>query len=294
VTLLLTASAAPAQPAASRFFFSGDGEIDLHHAHFDEHLTVRYRDAQGRYDAGALARMDRFFRSRTDGTTVPVSLRLIELIDFVEDRYRPARLTLVSGYRSKELNQALREGGGRVAQASLHTEGLAADVQPTGLDLRKTWLSLRALEVGGVGFYQVDGFLHLDTGRPRFWEASTSGTDKQLSAENARLFARTEYDRYADLAGALIRLHGVTALPIRVRRAARLGRTTLRLEPVGPAISAEGDCWVIAAPAERYEFRVAAAPPPPAKRAPIRLRTCAPRIGSTPEEMLTNPVERVR
>jgi uncharacterized protein YcbK (DUF882 family) len=294
VTLLLTASAAPAQPAPSRFFFSGDGGIDLHHAHFNEHLTVRYRDAQGRYDAGALARIDRFFRSRTDGKTVAVSLRLIELIDFVEDRYRPVRLTLISGYRSPELNQSLRDGGGRVAQASLHTEGLAADVQPTGLDLHKTWQSLRTLEVGGVGFYQTDGFLHLDTGRPRFWEASTSGTDKQLSADNARLFARTEYDRYADLAGALIRLHGVTALPIRVQREARLDRTALRLEPVGPAISAEGDCWVIAAPADRYEFRIAAAAIPPAKRAPIRLRTCAPRIGATPKEIHSNTVERLR
>lgn len=291
VVLLSTPAAAEEK---SRFFFSGDGTLDLYNAHFDEHLTVRYRDPDGHYEPQALARIERFFRSRSDGASGPVSLRLIELIDFVQDRWRPTRLTLVSGYRSPEFNQTLRAGGHRVAQSSLHTEGLAADLQPAGVDLQRLWHELRALEVGGVGLYRKDGFLHIDSGRPRFWEPATSGTEKNLSADNARVFARTDFDRYADLEGAAVRLHAVTALPIRIAPTARIGDLPLTLLPVGQGIAVEGDCFVIEQPADRYAFTVATSLPAPAQRAPIRLHTCAPRIGATPAEISTNPIESPR
>jgi uncharacterized protein YcbK (DUF882 family) len=289
----LLAAALHAQSTAPRFYFSGDGALDLYNAHSDEHLVVRYRDGDGRYDADALARIQHFFRSRTDGKSAPVSLRLIELIDFVQDRAHPDRLILVSGYRSPEFNRALRAGGRRVAQASLHTEGLAADLQPQGVDLSRLWNDLRALELGGVGLYRADGFIHLDTGRARFWEAGTSGVEKNLSAGNARIFARTDFDRYADLQGAVVRLHDVTALPLRIRRDAQIGEHALRIEPVGHAIATQGDCYVIDAAADAYAFRVATSLAPLAQRAPLRLATCAPRIGATPREIATNPVERL-
>lgn len=276
-----------------RFFFSGDGALELDNAHFNERLTVRYRDADGRYDPDALRQIDRFFRSRSDGASAPVSLRLIELIDFVQDRYQPRRLTLVSGYRSPTLNATLRSAGRRVAQSSLHTEGLAADLQPAGVDLRRLWLQLRELQLGGVGLYEQDGFVHLDAGQPRFWEAATSGVEKNVSADNARVFARTDFDRYTDLAGAVIRLHAVTALPIRIQRTARIGDRQLTIAPVAENIAVERDCYVLREPAERYAFTVTSAASPPLQRAPLRLRTCTPRIGATPKEILTNPVERL-
>jgi uncharacterized protein YcbK (DUF882 family) len=293
VALLVAPPLAAQAEAAQRFFFSGDGVLDLYNAHSDEHLSVRYRDADGHYDPAALAAIEHFFRSRSDGRTGPISLRLVELIDFVQDRSRPSRLTLVSGYRSPEFNQALRGGGHRVAQASLHTEGLAADLQPTGVDLRRLWLQLRELQVGGVGLYQADGFIHLDTGAPRFWEPATSGVEKNLSADNARLFARTDFDRYADLDGAVIGIHAVTALPIRIRRSARIGDAQVTIAPVGGDLAADGDCYVISEPAERYAFSVTSRLAPPTRRTPMRLQTCAPRIGATPKEIVSNPIERL-
>jgi uncharacterized protein YcbK (DUF882 family) len=290
LALVLVLLSAPAWAAESRFYYSGDGVLRLHHAHFDEVLSVRYRDAAGAYDPQALARIEHFFRSRTDGRQGRVSLRLVELLDYFEDHYHPTQLTLVSGYRSPEFNQALRDGGRRVAQASLHTEGMAADVQPAGLNLRRLWNTLRAQQVGGVGLYQREAFLHFDTGRPRFWEAATSGVDQTPAKENAKLFARTDYDRYATLDGAVIRLHSVTALPIRIRREARLGNAVITVAPRDAAVVADGDCWLIDAPAERYELVVTTPVPPPSSRTPIRLTTCAPRIGATPAEVLTNPV----
>ncbi len=291
--MLLALLLLAAVPSNGRFYFSGDGMLRMGNAHFAETLEVRYRDAEGRYDDEALAKIARFFRSRTDGRSGPMSLRLIELLDYVEDHYHPRRLILVSGYRSPEFNRALRAGGHRVAQASMHTEGMAADVQPVGLDLRTLWNALRREEMGGVGLYQSEGFVHLDTGKPRFWEAATSKVEQNLAKENARLFARSDFDRYETLAGAVISLHSVTALPIAVRKRAHVGDTTLTLAPRDAAVHADGDCWVFAEPMDRYELAIVTAGPPPARGEPIVLETCAPRIGATPAKILSNPVERV-
>ena len=292
LVLVVVLAAVPAL-GQERFYFSGDGTLRMGNAHFAETLDVRYRDADGRYDDAALAKIARFFRSRTDGQSGPMSLRLIELLDYVQDHYQPRRMILVSGYRSPEFNQALRAGGHRVAQASMHTEGMAADVQPVGLDLRRLWNTLRRQELGGVGLYQKEGFIHLDTGKPRFWEAATSKVEQNLAKENARLFARTDFDRYDTLEGARISLHSVTALPIAVRNRARVGETTVSVAPRDSAVRADGDCWIFAQPAERYELTINSAAPAPARRQAIVLETCAPRIGATPGEISTNPIERL-
>jgi uncharacterized protein YcbK (DUF882 family) len=277
---------------AARFFFSGDGVLSLQHAHFDERLDVRYRDRGGRYDQDALQRIARFFRSRGDGASGPIALRLIELIDYVEDRFQPRALVLVSGYRSPEFNQQLRAGGGRVAQASLHTEGIAADLQFPGLDLERLWRQLRALQLGGVGYYRHDGMLHLDTGRPRFWEPQTSKVEQNLSAGNARVFARTDFDRYRTLDGAIIQLHGVSALPLRIAPVATIGGRTLDLDPADDAATVRHGCLEFSAAPRSYRLLVRGDVPPASSPMPLVLATCPPRIESTPAEIRTNDVSR--
>lgn len=276
--------------AQSRFFFSGDGTIDLQHVAANQRITLTYRDRNDHYDPAALARIQHFFRSRTDGQGIEVSLRLIELIDFAQDRFRPGQLVLVSAFRSPEYNEQLRRGGGSVAKASLHTEGLAADLQFVGLDLRDLWQKLRALEVGGVGLYEEDGFLHIDTGAPRFWEPETSGVKSNLSADNGRILGRTDFDRYEDLQGAQIRLHRVTAFPLRIAQRARAGKLNLEIEPVGGRVAIHDGCYVIAEEGPPYTFVVTTAAGL-VDRQPIELTTCLPRAGRTPETIRTNAVE---
>lgn len=290
---IVAAAPRPAAAQTARFYFSGDGRLELAHAHFDERLNVRYRDADGRYDPEAIAAIERFFRSRSDGAQGRVSLRLIELIAFAGRRARAGRLTLVSGYRSPELNAALRGDGRRVAQASLHTEGLAADVAFAGVDLGRLWRDLRDLRVGGVGLYRADGFLHLDTGQPRFWEPATSAVDRNLSADNARLFARTDFDRYAGLEGAVVSLHSLTALPVAVHRRAMLGEAAVDLVPLDAGTELAGECWRFEDEAEAYRLAVTSAVSPPAERAPLRLRLCATGGSDRDREILSNPVERL-
>jgi len=280
---------------SSRFYFSGDGYLDISHGHFEERLAVRYRRPDGSYDPEAVAAVRRFFRARQDAPVGDVSLRLIELIDFVQDRFRPTKMILISGYRSPEFNDDLRSNGARAAKASLHTEGGAADIRFVGLDSRRLWRMLRTLKTGGVGLYQQENFLHLDIGPPRFWEPQTSRVDENLSAGNARVFARTDFDRYALLDGALVQLYSVTELPLRIGRHARLGSQPVEIEPADDTLALDEDCWVIERAADAYRFRVKAGAGPLStpRRLPLTLATCLPRIAATPPEVQSNPIERL-
>ncbi len=300
LTLPVQASSTKGTPqTALRFFFAGNGRLEMEHAHFKERLEVCYRNSDGSYDAAAREQIDRFFRSRSDDQTQPIPLRLVELLAYLQNRYRARPMVLLSGYRSPEFNNLLGAQGQAVALASLHTQGLAADIALPHMDLRKLWLRLRLEEVGGVGFYQRQRFLHIDVGPPRFWEETTSRVTENLSAGNARIFARTDFDRYHSLNGTRLRLHSVTALPLRIARTVHADTPDgiFRGELIGlnPGIELHEGCWVIRQPAARYEFEVRTTEPavelPKGQRFVLKLQTCEPRVERTPPEFVTNPVE---
>jgi hypothetical protein len=181
----------------------------------------------------------------------------------------------------------------------LHTEGLAADIVLTGIDQKRLWRQLRDLQIGGAGYYKTGHFLHIDTGKSRFWEETTSRVDENLAAGNARVFLRTDFDRYPNLSGAILSLHSVTAFPLRIAAEARVvtgsSAVTVRLAPARGAVSRDG-CLSIDAPADAYELRVVAAASAAATggRGDIVLTTCEPRIERTPPEIESNAIEITR
>lgn len=293
--------------ATTRFFLSGDGFLEIENAHTHEKVSVRYRDASGAYSPDALAKIDALFRSRGDGERTRVSLRLVELIDYLEDRERPRRLLLVSGYRSEGYNAAIIARGGQASRASLHTQGLAADLRFDGVDHRALWLRVRELDCCGAGYYRKSGFLHVDTGRPRFWEETTSRVGENLSKGNARVITRTDFDRYDDLRGLEATLHAITLRPLRVSSRARLVRAggsgelaRLVLERPGGAAPDPDGCFTLTGDEAGGEdaVRVAAVEPAEGKtprggrlRARVVLETCEPRLEATPREIASNPIE---
>ena len=312
---VIAATATPPAPAVRpRFFLYGDGVIDLKNFHTGEEQHVRFRDASGRYSPEALDRLMTLFRSRGDNRTADVSLRLIELLDYVEDHFKPREMLLMSGYRSPEYNAQIRDQGAQAAKSSLHTEGLAADIRFVGLDQHALWLELRALDCCGTGYYKSGQFIHLDVGRPRFWEEATSRVSENLSAGNARVFARTDFDRYDALPGAVVSLYSVTLRPLRIARRAELigegggepGREVdLVPASAGDATGADSDCFDLAqapaTPPDRFVVSrtEGAADDAPAhrggkregKRGRIILRTCEPRLEATPATIESNVIE---
>ncbi|TMB24336.1 MAG: DUF882 domain-containing protein [Deltaproteobacteria bacterium] len=288
VVVALVASGAWAAPL-QRFFIMGDGTLAIVNAHTKERAEVRYRRADGTYDQAALARIRRAFRSSGDEGEGRASLRLIEVLSWAQKTARARPLTLMSGYRRPEYNEGLRAQGVRAAGGSLHTEGLAADVAFPRAMLRPLWMKVRALDCCGAGYYAKDGFLHIDVGRPRFWEPSTSRVEENLSAGNARLFGRTEFDRYARGEEIVVALHAMTVGPVRVAREGRL--VPERGEAVAVVVDGElperDGCLEVPGSGANMRLRGVSK----ADRGKIVLTTCGPVPERTPGTVETNVVE---
>src|SRR5947199_1815942 len=91
--------------------------------------------------------------------------------------------------------KALKDPGKQVAGGSMHTEGLAADLAFPRPQLPKLWHQVRDLDCCGAGYYAKEGFLHVDVGRPRVWEATTSRGEEDVWAGNPPGVARAAVGR---------------------------------------------------------------------------------------------------
>jgi uncharacterized protein YcbK (DUF882 family) len=281
---LLLGVAGAGEPPEPRFFTHGSGRLALRNLHSGAEATVRYRRADGTYDGGALERLRRVLRSR-DGRDGPIEPRFVELLGWLYDATGSRTpLRIQSAYRSPAYNEAIRARGAKAASASLHTEGMAADVAIERRLLAPLWQALRARECCGAGYYPSGGFLHVDVGTPRFWDERTSRVDENLSAGNARVFARTDFDRYAPGDVIQVRLHALTVPPLRLARTARLDVTGAPVTVTAPAAAADGCVEVDARTVLLLEAL------PPTERSAVVFTTCAPRPERTPEMVRTNPV----
>jgi uncharacterized protein YcbK (DUF882 family) len=148
---------------------SAERRLKFYNTHTGEQLAATYW-ADGQYQSGELAAIDRLLRDHRSGDVSAIDRRLFDILYALQQR-TGARGTyeVISGYRSPSSNDLLRRHGGGVARDSLHTRGQAIDIRLTGValtDLRRAALGLRA---GGVGNYPTSNFIHLDTGRVRTW-----------------------------------------------------------------------------------------------------------------------------
>jgi uncharacterized protein YcbK (DUF882 family) len=280
VAVMLWAGSVWAAPM-ERFFIMGDGQLALVNAHTDARVDARYRRTDGTYDEAALARIREVFGGQA-------SLRLIEVLSHVQKVSGVQPLTVMSGYRSPEYNEDLRSKGVRAAGGSLHTEGLAADVAFPRKMLKPLWMKVRGLECCGAGYYAKNGFLHIDVGRPRFWEPATSRVEENLSAGNARLFARTEYDRYGRGEEIVLSVHAMTVPPVRLVSAARFISGDQNAFPMTLGGAAEGDGCLEILPTTTA---IRAYGTPPRARGLLLLSTCEPRVEKTPATLETNPID---
>ena len=151
------------------FRVTGDGALSILDVHTGESLSVVYRDSQGRYDLSSLEAVDRLLRCHGDGLEHPISLKLIELVDHLQDRFGAAEVRMVSGYRSPDYNASLKKRLGRVAHDSLHMQGMAMDIQIAGIGKGELGAYARSVEGGGVGVYRSSSYIHVDVGPVRSW-----------------------------------------------------------------------------------------------------------------------------
>jgi uncharacterized protein YcbK (DUF882 family) len=149
---------------------SSERWIELVNTHTGEVVSVTFADASGLIQA-ALVRLQYVLRDHRVNEQHPIDTVLyLQLSDLAHAAGQQPRYEVISGYRSPVTNAQLRVRGHGVAEHSLHMEGRAIDVRLKGCKcstLRD--LALKAGR-GGVGFYPRSDFVHLDTGRVRFWQ----------------------------------------------------------------------------------------------------------------------------
>jgi len=144
----------------------GNGKLTITRHKTGEKVTVRYRTADGGYDMDEIARFSHVARCSLTGIEKDMAIKLVELLDAVEDHFGKKGIVLMSGYRTLKFNRTLPGA----AEHSRHMLGWAADIRVPGYSsgaVKKFALKLR---MGGVGYYPLLGFTHLDVGRVRYWE----------------------------------------------------------------------------------------------------------------------------
>ncbi|HTT06461.1 MAG TPA: YcbK family protein [Steroidobacteraceae bacterium] len=139
------------------------------HTHTGERLTADYFVA-GRYEPGCLARVNYLLRDFRTGDVHPIDPTLLDLLFSLQTRSgHEAPYAVISGYRSPATNAMLRRTTEGVASHSMHLQGRAIDIRLPGYSTARLGELARGLARGGVGFYPRSDFVHVDTGRVRFW-----------------------------------------------------------------------------------------------------------------------------
>ena len=146
-----------------------DCQLSFRHTHTDERLRVVYRRG-AEYEAAALGQINHLLRDFRTGEVQPIDPALLDILHALGATCGEAHFEIISGFRSPATNAMLKKtGGGGVATHSLHMEGKAIDVRVPGLASARLRDAALNLGQGGVGYYPVEDFVHLDTGRVRSW-----------------------------------------------------------------------------------------------------------------------------
>ncbi len=134
----------------------------------DSFSGVYWRD--GQYVREALRQLDYVFRDLSAAETTPMDPRLFDVMAAVAEAVGTDEgYEVISGYRTPETNQANARRSRRVSTVSLHMSGMAADCRLPGRVSIEVARRAADMQLGGVGLYRRDGFVHLDCGPVRRW-----------------------------------------------------------------------------------------------------------------------------
>jgi uncharacterized protein YcbK (DUF882 family) len=141
----------------------------LHNLHTGDTFNDVYY-ANGSYLPDALSEAMRVMRDWRTGDEHYIDPALFDALHAIQGKLETTRaFGIISGYRSPKTNAMLRGRSRGVAEHSQHTVGKAIDVRIEGVELANLRKAALAVGAGGVGYYPVSNFVHVDTGRVRQW-----------------------------------------------------------------------------------------------------------------------------
>ena len=147
----------------------GERMLKFFHTHTGDSLQVVYF-RQGDYDPGALADIRVFLADWRDGKQHDFDPHLMDILWQIQQATGSTNTwEVISAYRSPQTNELLRSKSSGVARKSQHLVGNAIDVRLRDLELEVLRDTAKNLKLGGVGYYAGSDFVHVDTGRVRYW-----------------------------------------------------------------------------------------------------------------------------
>jgi uncharacterized protein YcbK (DUF882 family) len=143
--------------------------LKFYHTHTGQSIEASYyRD--GGYNPEALQELKVFLADWRDAEQKEIDPGLLDILWQIQQQTNNSgTYEVISAYRSPQTNEMLRATSSGVAKTSQHVDGNAIDVRLRGLDTATLRDTARGLKLGGVGYYAESDFVHIDTGRPRYW-----------------------------------------------------------------------------------------------------------------------------
>jgi uncharacterized protein YcbK (DUF882 family) len=146
--------------------------LRMHHLHTGEDIDVVYRIGNT-YIPAALDELNHFLRDhRTQDASSYDPKEFDVLHALMASLGRPnGVIDIVCGYRTPWSNNFLRTRSAEtgVAEHSQHMLAKAIDIRVPGISTVELRNAALALHAGGVGFYPVSQFVHVDVGPVRTW-----------------------------------------------------------------------------------------------------------------------------
>jgi uncharacterized protein YcbK (DUF882 family) len=146
------ASVPMAVPGAVRRPSGQEGRFEVELVNTGEKLEVTFDLGTGEPDAATYKRLRHFMRCQRTGAETPIDPRLIDLLYRISQRTRQ-RIQIVSGFRAPMFS---------TADLSYHTRGMAADIRIPGMTPLMVRDLAESMGVGGLGYYPVSQFVHVD------------------------------------------------------------------------------------------------------------------------------------
>lgn len=152
-------------------YFAGERSLNLYNIHTGESINTLF-SIDGQYVSEGIQSLDLLLRDHRANEAIAMQHELYEKMHYLQQLFSTNKpLYVISGYRCPNSNAAMRHLSHNVAENSLHTQGRAVDIRIPGVSHRDLHKAALAMRSGGVGYYPKDGFIHIDTGRVRQWQA---------------------------------------------------------------------------------------------------------------------------
>jgi uncharacterized protein YcbK (DUF882 family) len=166
---ILSSMSAPAMAARIPMPDEGAFKISFRNVHTGESFNGVYR-VGSKYMPDAFEKINYVLRDFRTGEVFPIDPRTMDILYMMHKKSGSKyNFEILSGYRSPKTNAMLRRTSTGVARNSFHLTGQAIDIRLPYYrtsNLQKIAQNLRA---GGVGYYNKSNFVHVDTGKVRFW-----------------------------------------------------------------------------------------------------------------------------